>query len=129
VILVDTHVVIWLTHDRSELSATALHALLENREAGGLAIADISLREISALNLKRRITLSKPLDIYLRFIESLFQVLPINGRIALRSTQFIATYPKDPADQLIGATAIVHGLSVITKDEGIRSSGEVNCIW
>jgi PIN domain nuclease of toxin-antitoxin system len=129
VILVDTHVVIWLTQNPSQLSKAAEKALIEGRKVGALAIADITLREIAMLVAANRVIVSSPLEIYLQFIESLFQVLPINAQIAAHSTRFGDAFPKDPADRLIGATAIVHGARLITKDEVIRRSGEVNCVW
>lgn len=66
---------------------------------------------------------------YLRYLESMFVVLPITGAIAERAVQFSQQYPKDPTDRLIGATAVVHGFNLVTRDEGIRASGEVPCIW
>ncbi len=79
--------------------------------------------------IKGRVVIDKPLDVYLTFVESVFNIVPINGRIAERSMQFGKTYPKDPADRLIGATAIVLGATLVSKDGLIRASGEVNCIW
>ncbi len=128
-ILVDTHAVIWLTQQQELLSEAASHALIEGWREGKLAIADITLREIATQIVRRRVTVSSSLDLYLRFIESRYRVLPIDGHIAERSARFGPAYPKDPADRLIGATAIVHGASLVTKDEAIRASGEVNCVW
>jgi PIN domain nuclease of toxin-antitoxin system len=128
-IVVDTHAVIWLTQERERLSEAASAALVEARRSGRLAIADTTLREIALQIARGRLSVSSPVDVYLHFIESLFNVLPVDGRIAERSTRFGAAYPKDPADQLIGATALVHGAKLVTKDERIRKSGEVDCIW
>ena len=128
-IVVDTHAVIWLTHRQDLLSEAASAALIEGRREGRLAIADVTLREIAMQISRGRLTVSTPLEVYLQFIESLFNVVPVDGRIADRSVRFGPSYPKDPADQLIGATAIVHSAKLITKDERIHASGEVNCVW
>jgi len=40
-----------------------------------------------------------------------------------------ASYPKDPADRLIGATALVEGLSLVTVDREIRQSKAPASIW
>jgi PIN domain nuclease of toxin-antitoxin system len=66
---------------------------------------------------------------YLRYLESVFVVLPVTGAIAEASVQFSSRYPKDPTDRLIGATAVVHQIELVTKDEKIRGSGEVRCVW
>jgi PIN domain nuclease of toxin-antitoxin system len=128
-IVVDTHAVVWLTQQQELLSEAAIAALAEERRHGQMAIADITLREIAVHVARGRVAISSPPEVYLRFIESLFVVLPVTAAIAERSTRFGTSYPKDPADQLIGATAIVHGAGLITKDDAIRASGEVDCIW
>jgi predicted nucleic acid-binding protein len=40
-----------------------------------------------------------------------------------------AAYPKDPADRIIGATALVEGLSLLTADRAIRRSRALQSIW
>jgi PIN domain nuclease of toxin-antitoxin system len=42
---------------------------------------------------------------------------------------FPTTYPKDPADRIIAATALVEGFSLITADREIRRSKLVHTIW
>ena len=49
------------------------------------------------------------------------------GRTCARALP--ATYPKDPADRALGATALVEGLSLITADREIRRSRAVRTIW
>lgn len=66
---------------------------------------------------------------YLRGLEQTFHVLPITASIAERSMQFSKAFPKNPTDRLIGATAIVHNARLVTADEKIRASGEVDCVW
>ena len=128
-IVVDTHAVIWLTQEPKQLSAPANVALIEARSEGALAVADITLREIAVQIVRKRVLVSLPLDVYLRFVESIFTVLPVDGRIAAQSARFGLGYPNDPADRLIGATALVHGAKLVTKDAAIRASGEVDCVW
>ncbi len=128
-ILVDTQAVIWVTQEPGRLSKAAGRTLVEGRREGELAISGITLREIAFLVVRGRVIVSKPLEVYLKFIESLFLVIPINSEIAHRSTQFSPAYPSDPADMLIGATAVVNHATLVTADMAIRASGEVNCIW
>lgn len=66
---------------------------------------------------------------YLASVEERFVVFPITAEIAERSVGFSAAYPNDPTDRIIGATAVVHGLPLVTADAAIRKSGEVLCIW
>jgi len=55
--------------------------------------------------------------------------LPITPAIAALATQFPESYPRDPADRLIGATARAEGLPLVTRDERIRSSPLLKTIW
>ncbi len=66
---------------------------------------------------------------YLQGLEKTFIVLPITGLIADRSMRFSENYPRDPTDRMIGATALVHNVPLVTADRKIRASGEVNCVW
>jgi PIN domain nuclease of toxin-antitoxin system len=129
-ILLDTHVTIWMTTDKRLLSPAAAAAIREASRAGeGLAIACSTLWEIAMRASENAIRLPGTLSEYLHFVESVFVVLPITGAIAERSTLFTGKFPKDPTDRLIGATAHVHGIRLVTKDKQIRGSKQVDCIW
>ena len=129
-ILVDTHVVVWLAFDQNQISAKAKGAIDDARKnADGLAISDITLLELATLASKGRIRLDISLESFLREVEARFVVLPISGRACARGMGFPASYPKDPADRIIGATALVEGLSLLTADREIRRSRAVQTIW
>ena len=129
-ILVDTHVVAWLAFDQDQISRKARTAIDNARKnADGLAISDITLLELATLASKGRIHLDISLETFLQEVESRFVVLPISGRASARAMGLPATYPKDPADRIIGATALVEGLSLLTADREIRRSRTLQTIW
>ena len=129
-ILVDTHVVVWLALDPEQVSAKARRAIGDARKsADGLAISDISLLELATLVSKGRIRLEISLESFLQEVELRFVVLPISGRACARAMALPATYPKDPADRIIGATALVEGLALLTADREIRRSRALQTIW
>jgi PIN domain nuclease of toxin-antitoxin system len=130
VILVDTHVVVWLALDQTQLSKNARAAIDDARRNGdGLAISDITLLELATLSSKGRIRLDISLESFLREVEARFIILPISGRACVRALGLPATYPKDPADRIIAATALVEGLSLLTADHAIRRSRALHTIW
>jgi PIN domain nuclease of toxin-antitoxin system len=130
VILVDTHVVVWLAFDQQQISTRARAAIGEaRRNADGLAICDITLLELATLASKGRIRLDVSLESFLLEVESRFVVLPISNRACVRAIELPASYPKDPADRLIGATALVEGLRLLTADRAIRRSRTIQTIW
>jgi PIN domain nuclease of toxin-antitoxin system len=129
-ILLDTHVVIWLGLEPARVSKSARSAIDQARkENTGLAISGITLLELTWLSGKQRINLIPSLEAFLTDVEGRFVVLPISGRICVRSSSLPKSYPKDPADRMIGATALVEGISLITADREIRNSGALPTIW
>ena len=129
-ILVDTHVVAWLALDQRKISRRARTAIDRVREnAEGLAISDITLAELATLQTNGRIRLNISLESFLQEVESRFVVLPISARACALAMALPPTYPKDPADRIIGATALVEGLSLLTADHEIRRSKAVPTIW
>jgi PIN domain nuclease of toxin-antitoxin system len=130
VILVDTHVVIWLALETANISKEARAAIEETRQSGqGLAISDITLVEIAQIENKHRIKLNASLETFLSEVEARFVVLPMTGRVCVRAMGLPAGYPKDPADRIIGATALVEGIPLITADDDIRRSKALRTIW
>jgi PIN domain nuclease of toxin-antitoxin system len=130
VILLDTHVVLWLAFDQARISRKAKAAIEETRtRAEPLGISDISLLEIATLKRKSRISLNTSLETFLTDVEARFAVLPITGRICVRATGLPAGFPSDPADRVIAATALVEGIPLLTADDAIRRSKALPVIW
>ena len=129
-ILVDTHVVVWLALEPARISKKARAAIEEaRRSAQGLGISDMSLLEIAVIESKDRIKLNASLETFLSEVEARFVVLPITGRVCVRAMGFPAAYPKDSADRIIGATALVEGVPLITADTDIQRSKGLRTIW
>jgi PIN domain nuclease of toxin-antitoxin system len=129
-ILLDTHVVVWLALEPSKISKKARSAIEDARQrAEGLAVSDITLLEIATIENKGRIKLNAALEAFLTEVETRFIVLPMTGRICANALALPAAYPKDPADRVIGATALVEGIPLITADDGIRRSKALKTIW
>ena len=72
-ILVDTHVVVWLAFDQARLSKKAKTAIDDARKnEGGLAISAISLLELAALLKKGKFNINISLESFLQEIEERF---------------------------------------------------------
>ena len=129
-ILIDTHIVLWLALEPERISKRVQAVIDEARGNGeGLAISAMTLVEISNLFGKRRFDLAMSLESFLDEVERKFVVLPINARTCARMLTLPAGYPKDPADRVIGATALVEGMSLVTADREIRRAKVVRTIW
>ena len=129
-ILADTHVVIWLAGDQGRLSKNAREAIDGARtNGGGLAISGITLWELATLAGRGRIRLDVSVESFLGEVEARFTVLPITGRACVRALGLPAAYPKDPADRIIAATALVEGMPLLTADREIRRARALRTIW
>lgn len=129
-ILVDTHVVIWLALEPAKIAQKARTAIEESRRSGqGLAISAITLLEIATLERKGRVRLSAGLAAFLSEVEARFVILPITGQVCVQAMALPPSYPKDPADRIIGATALVEGVPLVTADDEIRRSRALRTIW
>jgi PIN domain nuclease of toxin-antitoxin system len=125
VILLDTHILIWLLIAPANLSAKAKKTILAARKSGPLALSAISLWEIAWLAENKRIDIDVSVHSFVKKCASYVQVLPITQEIAVRSVQFPKSFPNDPQDRIIGATAIVEGTRLLTHDKLIAKSGLV----
>ena len=129
-ILLDTHVVIWLAQDYQRISPRAQSRIEDaRRKDRGLAISDITLLEIARLESHGQINLIPNAETVLAEIERRFVVLPITARIALQASELPPSYPKDPADRVIGATALIEDIPLLTADTQIRRSRAIPTIW
>jgi len=129
-ILLDTHIVLWLGLDQAHLSKNALAAIHEGRRSSrGLSISDVTLVEIAQLSHRGRIEFPAGLESFLSEVERRFVVLPVTGTIAWQAFALPASYPNDPVDRVIGATAMIEDIPLITADRAIRKSRALPTIW
>jgi PIN domain nuclease of toxin-antitoxin system len=128
-ILLDTHVLIWLAFEPAQLSRAAREAIGESARTGGLGISAITLWEAAWLVTHRRVNFTGTPDAFLEEISSRTAVFPITPVIAILANQLPATYPRDPSDRLIGATAMSGGFALVTKDRTIRNCKQIQTIW
>jgi PIN domain nuclease of toxin-antitoxin system len=130
VILLDTHAVLWFTSEPAKLSKAARIAIDDARYRGeGLALCDISLLELTTVANKGRILLGISLETFLNESVNRFVVFPISAKAGAKMRDLPANYPADPADRIIGATALVEGIPLVTADPGIRRAKALHPVW
>jgi PIN domain nuclease of toxin-antitoxin system len=116
-ILLDTHVVHWWSAEPQRVSPAAGRAIEEAEE---LAVSAITWYELAWLARHERIVVNVPLRSWLMGLAAQVRTIAIAPAIADTAACLPSSFPSDPADRLIFATAIEHGLQLVTKDHAIR---------
>jgi PIN domain nuclease of toxin-antitoxin system len=128
-ILLDTHVLIWLASESSKLSRKASEAIRRASQETGIAISAVTLWELAWLATHDRLNITGTIEAFVEQIVSRTAIRPITAKIAVLANQLPANYSGDPCDRLIGATALAEGIALITKDSKIRARKEIKTIW
>ena len=117
-VLLDSHVVHWWSAEPDRLSKTATRVVLGADE---LAVASISWFELAWLAQHERIVLTVPLRSWLEQLAAEVRTVGTTPAIAAAAVSLPASFPGDPADRLIYATAVEHGWQLVTKDQRLWS--------
>jgi PIN domain nuclease of toxin-antitoxin system len=121
-IILDTHIWIWLVNGDSRLSESKRKTLLSN-ETQGLGVSIICCWELAKLVEVGRLTLNQPIKDWIN--QALqhpgVQLLSLTPEIVVDSTQLPGDFHKDPADQLIVATVRIHDVPLMSEDQKILS--------
>ncbi len=131
-LLLDTHVLLWMAEGLPQLSPSSQELIDKAAEEEGLAVSSISFWEVAMLESRRRISLSLPVSKWREVVldNSSITELPVSGDIAIESVLLPGTLHEDPADRLLIATARLRGGRLATRDEEILrygAAGHVNC--
>lgn len=127
-VLLDTHVFVWLSGDRARLSKAALRAI---KQSSRRLLVDVSLREVAQLTAVGRLRFDRDAEQWLEeaLAASAIEVVPIDAEIAVRSTRIAANFHGDPVDQLIAAASLVLDVPLVTADGNLRASPAIRTIW
>ena len=122
-ILLDTHVALWLTLDSKALGKQSRRIARQAAAANELAISAISFWEIALLIAKRRLRPPETAQEMRRRIMSEGAIeLPLTGEIAILAGELEGLHG-DPADRFLMAAARTKGLILATRDEAIIEYG------
>ncbi|MGE5336159.1 MAG: type II toxin-antitoxin system VapC family toxin [Nitrososphaerota archaeon] len=115
-VLLDTHAVHWWSAEPDRISRPARRVMAAADE---LLIAAISWYELAWLAERRRIVIDVPIRAWLEALGEQLRTIGITPAIADSAAALPDSFPRDPTDRLIYATAIEQGVKLVTKDQGI----------
>ncbi len=127
-ILLDTHTWVWWEAAASRLSTEAL-AAIEGADVVG--VSSISIWEVALLVERGRLGLQIELGEWLgkAVRNDRVEIVEIEPAIAVTAARIPRTVLRDPADRLIAATAMVHGLRLVSRDREMHSLPELSIVW
>ena len=128
-LLLDTHSLQWWSAEPERCSTAALDAIEGAEE---LAVAAITWYELAWLARHGRISVAQPIGSWLGALARSVRTVALSPAIAATAVSLPETFPSDPADRLIYATAVENGWSLVTKDSRLRrhrGSPSVPTIW
>ena len=127
-VLLDTHVLHWWSAEPERVSRAASEVIASADE---LVVADVSWFELALLATRGRIAVSVPVLSWLERLSRMVRSAPVTPQIAATAAGLPQSFPGDPADRLIYATAIENGLKLVSKDESLLSFGypALEVVW
>ncbi|MGZ8425901.1 MAG: type II toxin-antitoxin system VapC family toxin [Candidatus Binatia bacterium] len=119
-ILLDTHVWVWWVHGDARLSEEQ-REMLDGRAVDGIGVSIISCWEVAKLVEHGRLKLPQDVAEWLGVALAYpgVRLVDLSPVVAVESTRLPQPFHKDPADQIIVATARVHDCLLVTADEKI----------
>ncbi len=127
-IVLDTHIWVWWVDDNTRL--TQKHRdWIQQYQSQGLGISIISCWEVAKLVEMGRLTLSVTVDEWLKQALAYpgVHLLELTIPIIVESTK-LTGFHRDPADQIIVATARICGCPLLTADAKILAYPDVQTL-
>ena len=120
-ILMDTHVLVWLLDGDPRLHPNAVDAMQFSLQQQRLFVSAATYGELALLEVSGAIDFGVGLDIWrARRMESGIKEIPVNGEMFMLSERLVEMgAPPDPYDRRIMAAAIVRGMQLATADQAI----------
>ena len=127
-LLIDTHVLVWLDEGNLRLGAEALRRIDRSHQSNTLAVSAITFWETAMLVQKGRLSIAPPLTLWRKelLINGLIEI-PVTGDIALAAGT-LENFHGDPADRIIAATALIHDATLLTADKKILAWSSVQAV-
>ena len=125
-ILLDTHILLWIAEDDPRIGAALRSTLNEAALHHELFLSPISVWEIALKNSRGRLHLHRPLRLWVRqtMQRANLQLAPITADIACECAELPTVFHGDPADRLIVATARVENMQLVTADTTLLALAE-----
>ena len=130
-IVLDTQAVVWLARRPQRLSRAARRVIEREGRRAGLTIASATLFELAQMAASGEISTARTPSEWLGDLVSQTGVAlrELTPDVATVAAFLPASFPADPFDRIIAATAMVERCPLVTSDGRIQKSRVVRTIW
>ncbi len=128
-LLLDTHVLIWLMLGDSRLGPRAKAEIARVGGAGDLLVSAITPWEIGVLVSKKRVDLHRDTLVWIREALAMpgISLVPLDPEIAVASTRLPFEMHPDPADRILVATARQTRATLVSADHTLLGIAKKSC--
>ncbi|MEM7536687.1 MAG: type II toxin-antitoxin system VapC family toxin [Chloroflexota bacterium] len=128
-ILLDTHIWIWWMTNNARLSSKS-KTFIESQLSTGVGISVISCWEVAKLIQLGRLAFSVSTTEWIdnALMYPGVKLLDFTPQIAIEANSLPGTFHRDPADQIIVATARVYDIKLLTVDAKILKYPDVKLV-
>lgn len=123
-ILIDTHIWVWWLTESTFLKKEH-RAFLNKLSSDDIAISIISVWEVAKAVENKKLQFKISVEQWIALASESVIIIPLDAAIIIDSTKLPDNFHKDPADQLIVATARINQCALLTADEKILSYSHV----
>ena len=117
-VLLDTHALYWWAAEPDRIGAGAASAIANADE---LAVASVTWFELAWLVRSGKLATAAPLRTVVTALARDMRTVPLTPSIAIAAAELPASFPRDPTDRQIFATAVEHGWRLLTKDRRLHA--------
>jgi PIN domain nuclease of toxin-antitoxin system len=119
--LLDTHVWVWyLENDRKRLSKKVTEHVAAAEASNDVFVSDISFWEVANKSTREKLFSMDAVVWLQRAAEAPgLAYVPIERAVLIQSTRLAGAPPRDPADRILIATALMNHATLVTADKEI----------
>lgn len=127
-IVLDTHALLWWRDESPLLSTAALQAIEESDRIG---VPTACCLELATLQRRGRVALGRDPGRWIRIALAgdRVEALELTTEIAIEAGRLDGSFPGDPVDRIVYATAVAHRARLVTRDGLIAAFDGERVLW
>jgi PIN domain nuclease of toxin-antitoxin system len=128
VIVLDTHAWLWWRDENPLLSSVARQAI---EDAPRVGVPTACCLELATLERRGRLRLDRDVRSWIRAALDVVAIesVPLTDEIAVAAGRLPESFPGDPVDRIVYATAVALRTKLVTRDRRITYHDPTRVVW